>query len=97
MIVDDSNDLLALLVFVPREPNAIALFLATVAGPVAMEHAQIEVLLGREMPHTGHKRPPQRPIIGPFGKDFVDGRVVDGRFPKVESVGTDRHFHCIPV
>jgi len=28
-------------------------------GPVAMEHAKIEVLLGREMPHTSHKRPPQ--------------------------------------
>ena len=25
-------------------------------GPVAMQHAEIELLLGREMPHTGHKR-----------------------------------------
>ena len=28
-----------------------------------MQHAEIELLLGREMPHTGHKRLPQRPII----------------------------------
>jgi hypothetical protein len=43
-----------------------------------MEHAEIKLFLGREMPHTRHKRLPERPIIGPFGKDFVDGRVVDG-------------------
>ena len=44
-----------------------------------MEHAEIELLLNREMPHTGHKRLPERAIIRPSGKDFVDGRVVDGR------------------
>src|SRR6266702_4263004 len=44
-----------------------------------MEHAEIELLLDREMPHTGHKRLPERSIIRPFGKDFVDGRVVNGR------------------
>ena len=38
-----------------------------------MEDTEIELLLGREMPHTGHKRLPERPIIGPFGKNFVDG------------------------
>ena len=44
-----------------------------------MEHAEVELFLGGEMPHTGHKRLPERAIIRPFGKDFVDGRVVDGR------------------
>ncbi len=44
-----------------------------------MEHADIELLLDREMPHTGHKRLPERAIISPFGKDFVDGRVVNSR------------------
>jgi hypothetical protein len=33
MMVDDGNDLLALLVFVPREANAIPPFLATVLVP----------------------------------------------------------------
>src|SRR5437773_885456 len=44
-----------------------------------MEHAEIDLLLDREMPHTGHKRLPERAIIRPFGKDFVDGRIVNGR------------------
>ena len=43
-----------------------------------MQHAEIELLLNREMPHTGHKRLPERPIIRPLGKDFVDGRIVEG-------------------
>src|SRR5256886_10021395 len=44
-----------------------------------MEHAEIELLLDRERPHTGHKHLPERSIIRPFGKDFVDGRIVNGR------------------
>ena len=31
-----------------------------------MEYAEIELLLGREMPDTGHERLPERPIIGPL-------------------------------
>ncbi|OLE23850.1 MAG: hypothetical protein AUI36_33240 [Cyanobacteria bacterium 13_1_40CM_2_61_4] len=49
-------------------------------GPVAMQHAGVEVLLGRQMPHTGNERLPERAIIGPFREDSVDGRVMDGRF-----------------
>ena len=45
-----------------------------------MEHAEIELFLCREMPHTRHKRLPERPVIGPFGKDFVNGRVMNSRF-----------------
>src|SRR5882724_7719674 len=58
-----------------------------------MEHAQIELSLCREMPHTGHKRLPERPVIGPFGKDFVDGRVVDGRL----ALGVVRHGQTLPL
>jgi len=50
-------------------------------GPVAMEYAGVKMFLCRQMANTGHKRLPERPIIGPFGKNFVDGRVMDGRFP----------------
>ena len=39
-----------------------------------MEPAQVEWLGFSEMPHTGHKRLPEGPILGPSGKDFVDGR-----------------------
>jgi hypothetical protein len=49
-------------------------------GPITMQHTEVKVLLDRQMAHTRHKRLPQRSIIGPFGKDFVDGRIVDGRF-----------------
>ena len=62
-------------------------------GPVAMEHAEIELLLGREMPHTRHKRLPERPIIGPFRKDFVDGRIVNGRCP----VSVCRYGQALPL
>src|ERR1700745_971337 len=47
--------------------------------PVAMEHSKIELFLDREMPHTGYKRLPEGPVICPFGKHFVDSRIVDGR------------------
>ena len=30
-----------------------------------------EVFRCRKMPHTGEERLPQRPIIGPSGKDFT--------------------------
>jgi hypothetical protein len=46
-----------------------------------MEDTEVEVLLLGEVRHTRHKGPPERPITGPFGKDFVDRRVVDGWLP----------------
>jgi len=58
-----------------------------------MEYAEIELLLGREMPHTGHKRPPQRSIIGPFGKNFVHGRIVNGRL----ALSVLRHGQTLPL
>src|SRR6266699_959478 len=36
-----------------------------------MEYAGVKMFLCRQMAHTGHKRLPERPIIGPFGKNFV--------------------------
>ncbi len=58
-----------------------------------MEHAGIEVFLGRKLPDTGHARLPERPIIGPLRKDFVDGRVVDGRL----ALGVGRHGQTLPL
>src|SRR5262249_49222526 len=58
-----------------------------------MEHAEIELLLGREIPYTGHKRLPERPIIGPCGTDFVDGRIVDSWFPS----GVRWHRQALPL
>ena len=61
-----------------------------------MQHTEVKVLLGREMPHTGYERLPQRAIIRPSRKDFVDSRIVHGRLA-LGIVGIGRHFHCIPV
>ena len=62
-------------------------------GPVTMEYAGIEVFLGRKMPHARNERLPERPIIRPFGKDFVDGRVVDGRL----ALGVLRYGDALPL
>jgi hypothetical protein len=51
------------------------------------------VLLGGEMRHTGEERLPERPIIGPFRKDAVDGRVVDGWL----ALGTVRDGQALPL
>jgi hypothetical protein len=52
----------------------------TSRGSSDLQNSQPVQFLGfSEMPYTGHKRLPERPIIGPFSKDFVDGRVMDGR------------------
>jgi len=58
-----------------------------------MEHAQVELLGSGEMPHTGHKRLPEGPIISPSGKDFVDGRVMDSWF----ALGIGRHGQALPL
>ena len=58
-----------------------------------MEDTEVEVLFCREMRHTGHERLPERPIIGPFSKDFVDGRVVNGWFPN----GVCWHRQALPL
>jgi len=58
-----------------------------------MEYAGIELLLGREMPHTGYKRLPERSIISPFGKNFIDGRVMDDRV----ALGVFRHGQTLPL
>jgi hypothetical protein len=58
-----------------------------------MPHAQIEVFLRCKMRLAGHKRLPERPIIGPFGKDFVNGRVMDGRV----AMGVFRHGQTLPL
>ena len=45
------------------------------------------------MPHTGDERLLERPIISPFGKGSVDGRVVDDWF----ALGVLRHGPALPL
>jgi hypothetical protein len=44
-----------------------------------MEYAEVEFLGVRKMSYTGHEHLFERPIIGPFRKDAVDGGVMDGK------------------
>jgi hypothetical protein len=76
----------------PENPIPSPLFWPR-CGPVALEHADVELFLRREMPHTRHKRLPERAIIRPSGKDFVDGRIVDGRL----ALGVVRHGQTLPL
>ena len=58
---------------------------------------EVELLRSGEMGHTGHKRVPERPIIGPFGEGSIDGGVVDGRLA-LKSIGGDgQALPWIPV
>ena len=58
-----------------------------------MEYPGVEVMLDREMPHTRHKGLPQRSIIGPSRKHFVDRRIVDGRL----ALGVVRDGQALPL
>jgi len=58
-----------------------------------MEYPDVEVMLDREMPHTRHKGLPQRSIIGPSRKHFVDRRIVDGRL----ALGVVRDGQALPL
>jgi hypothetical protein len=51
------------------------------------------VLFCREMGHTGEERIPERPIIGPFREDALNGRVVNGRM----AMGVLRHGQALPL
>ena len=43
-----------------------------------MEDTDVKVLGCRKMSYTGEERLPERSIISPSGKDFVDTRIVHG-------------------
>src|SRR5215510_5537750 len=55
-----------------------------------MEHAEIELLLDREMPHTGHKRLPERSIIRPFSRPSNNIAVIECQ------IGSPRSEHTTP-
>ena len=46
------DDLFTLLVFVARIPDAIAPFFGDGVGPIAMQDAEIELVMVRQMAHT---------------------------------------------
>jgi len=58
-----------------------------------MQDAQIELVLVRQMLHTGDKRLLKGAVVCPSGEDFVDGRVVDGRL----AMGVFGHRQAFPL
>jgi hypothetical protein len=58
-----------------------------------MEHAEVEVLLGCHMRHTGEEHLPERPVIGPCGKGSIDIRIVQSWF----AVGVFWNGQALPL
>ena len=58
-----------------------------------MQDAEIELVLIRQMPHTGDKSLLKGAVVGPSGEDFVDGRVMDGSM----TVGVFGYGQALPL
>ena len=65
--------------FVAGIADPIATFLGHGVGAIAMKDPEIEVVVRRQMPHTGDKCLFKRSIVGPFRESFVDCCVMDSR------------------
>ena len=79
--------------FVAGIADAVSAFLRDGVGTVAMQDAEIEVALLRQIPHAGDECLIERAIVGPFCKHLVDGRVVDQGGP-VTRIG---YRHALPL
>lgn len=53
MVLKDGDDFLAFLMFIAGVANTITAFFGHRVGAVAMQNAQIELLVMGQMPHTG--------------------------------------------
>src|SRR5271157_848160 len=93
VVVDDREDFFALLVFVAGIADPIAAFLGHGVGAIAMQDTEIEVVVRRQMLHTGDKCLFKRSIVGPFRESFVDCRVMDSRL----SVGCPWNRQALPL
>src|SRR5208283_1141042 len=93
VVVDDREDFFALLVFVAGIADPIAAFLGHGVGAIAMQDTEIEVVVRRQMLHTGDKCLFKRSIVGPFRESFVDCRVMDSRL----SVGCPWDRQALPL
>src|SRR5271166_2850964 len=93
VVVDDREDFFALLVFVAGIADPIAAFLGHGVGAIAMQDTEVEVVVRRQMPHTGDKCLFKRSIGRPFRESFVDCRVMDSRL----SVGCPWDRQALPL
>ena len=72
VVVHDRNDLLTRLMFVAGIADAIAAFFGDGIGAIAMQDAEIKVVLLRQMPYAGDERQVERAIISSFREHLVD-------------------------
>ncbi len=79
VVVDDGDNFLALLVLVAGIPHAIPAFFGYRIGPITMQDAEIEVVVIRQMLHTGDTCLLSGAIVRPSGEDLVHRRRVDSR------------------
>ena len=79
--------------FVAGITDAIAALFGNGIGAIAMQDAEIEAVLLRQMPHAGDERLIERPIVGPFREHLVDCRVVD----QGGSVARSGYRHALPL
>ena len=77
VILHDCDDLLTLLMFVAGITDAIAALLGNGVGAIAMQDAEIKVMVLRQMPHAGDERLHERVIVSPLAEHLEDCRVVD--------------------
>ena len=77
VVVDACDDFLPFLVFVAGIADAIPAFFGHGVGATTMQDAEIELVVIREMSHTGDEGMLKRAVIRPPGEDFIDRRIVD--------------------
>ena len=94
MIVDDGNNLVALLMFVARVANPIAPFLATVLVPSPWSTVRSSCFSTADASHW--LRTPARAIHHPPIWQKLCRRSCSEWPACLVSFGMGKHFHCIP-
>jgi hypothetical protein len=96
MIIDEGNDLVALLVFVPRVPDAIPPFLATVFLPSPWSMLVSRCFSAARWRTLARNACQSDPSSAHLAKTLYTVVECMAGVP-LASCGTGRHFHCIPV
>ena len=79
--------------FVAGIADAIAALFGDGVGAIAVQDAEIKVVLLRQMPHAGDERLVERAIVSPFREHLVDGRLVDHGGP----IARSGYWHAFPL
>src|SRR3981189_1990103 len=93
VIVHDRDDLLTPLMFVAGIADAIAALFGNRVGAIAMQDAEIKLVMLCQMPHACDERLLERAVVSPFREHLVDGRVVDQGGPG----GRPGYWHALAL